>query len=78
MTAGSLWDRNLRPQVAGGVNWRLWFPGQGQVEYAATEAAQAAWLPPPQLHSKVSFLLVDCLGYFVIVVEVHMKSVNFV
>lgn len=63
--------------MAGGVSWRLHFPGQGQVEHAAMEAAQAAWLPPSQLHSKVSSLLVDCLGYFVIMVEVHMKSVNF-
>lgn len=77
MTEDSLWDRNLRPQAAGGVSWRLWFPGHGQVEHAAMEAAQAAWLPPSQLHSKVSSLLVDCLEYFVIMVEVHMKSVNF-
>lgn len=63
--------------MEGEVSWRFWFPGQGQVKHAAMEVAHAAWLPPPQLYSKVSSLLVDCLGYFVIMVEVHMKSVNF-
>lgn len=49
--AGSLRDGSPSPRAAGGVSWRLRFPGRGQVEHAAPAAVPAAWLPPPRSRS---------------------------
>lgn len=49
--AGSLRDGSPNPPAAGGVSWRLRFPGRGQVEHAAPAAVRVAWLPPPRSRS---------------------------